>query len=912
MDQIGILYKVSLTAGAFVNLLMAASLLAHQKDYRRYAVYYRARLFMVLWLTVFAVGYLLHAFLELRAFWPTGAGALTISYFHVGAICFCWGFIPLLNPEYLTRRVMIRDTLIYGIGLAGYWTAALIWRQSTVYAFVPYLVFFIYCACNAVLFYRTFHRVSYRLTVMSYGSVNDFVRWMQASCDIIIFFGIFCVAIVALFPETMPYVAPAETILGIGLFGYIVYSLVRYGRVADTASRATETVADLGPILVLVAALMLSAGCERFMPEEHVPDVAHADALLETAHRAHDNERIISLADSLEAAGDISRIKALYWRGYSYYSQWNNPMCQACWYEAINLEIKDQEDLAYYGRSANRLTDVMLSKGEFESATRFALEAIEKLREGGLTETRDYAYLLITLGCCELNNANKAAADAYFDESYRLLMRLIGSDGPMGGYSRDDNLKTAVAGLTTVSRHCLEGKYFSDALLWVDRFAAVMDEYVQAESTTDASMDRRLALVWIFRASALEGLGRHEEAAAAYEKALGFNFCSSPQGRVEAARYLILARRWNEAADNYRQLDGVVSIVGAGLTMENLQAYYLPKFRANFNARRDNDALATGIQLCDALDSAIVRSRNDKAAELATIYRTKEMQQQLLDNENKLQHSRYLSSIIVMILMALGFIAFVFFRYRSSIRLEKAYQRLEEANAHAQRASMVKTAFLQQISHEIRTPLNVITGFGQLLTTPGLELDEESREQINRGMVENTDRITDLVSKILALSDLVSKTELERGDAVTPAELAEEAAVKCKIREAKGIHFTIHAVKEAGEQKILTNRQAAMRILCMLLENAVKYTGEGSVTLHIVTKQSFVYFLVEDTGIGVPASEAEHIFESFVQLDDFRQGTGIGLSVARSLARRLGGDGTLDTSYTFGARFVFSLPKEVV
>lgn len=67
--------------------------------------------------------------------------------------------------------------------------------------------------------------------------------------------------------------------------------------------------------------------------------------------------------------------------------------------------------------------------------------------------------------------------------------------------------------------------------------------------------------------------------------------------------------------------------------------------------------------------------------------------------------------------------------------------------------------------------------------------------------------------------------------------------------------------------------------------------------------------MVEDNGIGVPLEEAEHIFDEFVQLDEYYEGTGIGLTVARSLARRMNGDITLDTSYTSGARFIFSLPK---
>ena len=78
--------------------------------------------------------------------------------------------------------------------------------------------------------------------------------------------------------------------------------------------------------------------------------------------------------------------------------------------------------------------------------------------------------------------------------------------------------------------------------------------------------------------------------------------------------------------------------------------------------------------------------------------------------------------------------------------------------------------------------------------------------------------------------------------------------------------------------------------------------------LRLAIEGSNISFCVEDSGIGVPANEAEHIFEEFVQLNDYYDGTGIGLTVARSLARRLGGDIVLDTSYSPGARFVMTLP----
>ena len=238
-----LLYQLSLIIGAIANLLMAASLIRKNKDYRAYPNYLRARQFTVLWLILFAGGYLIHAFLQLRTFWPTGAAALTVSYFHMGAICFCWGYIPLLKPDYFTRRIAVRDTIIYAVGVISCWTTAIIWKETCIYTLLPYLVFFIFCACNAVVFYRIYHQVSFRLVVLSHGNVSGFVRWMQASCDIIIFFGIFLVAVTVLFPNSVRYLTPAETILGIGLFAYIVYSLTRYGKVVATATEATEDVA---------------------------------------------------------------------------------------------------------------------------------------------------------------------------------------------------------------------------------------------------------------------------------------------------------------------------------------------------------------------------------------------------------------------------------------------------------------------------------------------------------------------------------------------------------------------------------------------------------------------------------------------------------------------------------------------
>lgn len=261
-------------------------------------------------------------------------------------------------------------------------------------------------------------------------------------------------------------------------------------------------------------------------------------------------------------------------------------------------------------------------------------------------------------------------------------------------------------------------------------------------------------------------------------------------------------------------------------------------------------------------------------------------------------------------------------------KLEETYHELEETNkqlevarCRAEEASRMKTNFIQQISHEIRTPLNILNGFTQILTTPGMELDATTQQEVTKGIDDNTNRITSLVNKMLELADANSSTELERTDNVLAVQIAAQAADESRITVASHLVFDLDMAEGADMAMLQTNLQQATRALSLLLDNARKFTQpaeaavnagaeveQGRVVLHLTIDNQMLNFIVEDNGIGVPVDEAEHIFDEFVQLDDYYDGTGIGLTVARSIARRLGGNIVLDTSYTDGARFVFSLP----
>ena len=288
--------------------------------------------------------------------------------------------------------------------------------------------------------------------------------------------------------------------------------------------------------------------------------------------------------------------------------------------------------------------------------------------------------------------------------------------------------------------------------------------------------------------------------------------------------------------------------------------------------------------------------------ELNTLFQVDEIRM-----KGQLDRSRFVILIIGLLMLVL--LLFMYFRHRAAKRLAQKNQELMIANARAEESSKMKTNFIQQISHEFRTPLNILNGFTQVLTAPDMVLQKEEKADIQQRISESTERITSLVNKMLELSDANSQRVIDRSDSIAALVIASQAAENAGIQQDAHIKFTLQTDAQA-ETVVRTNLRSATRALTLLLDNARKFTKEGEVRLAIQKQPATIDFIVEDTGIGVPAQEAEHIFDEFVQLDEYYDGTGIGLTVARSIARRLGGDIRLDTSYSGGARFVMSLPKE--
>ena len=172
-----------------------------------------------------------------------------------------------------------------------------------------------------------------------------------------------------------------------------------------------------------------------------------------------------------------------------------------------------------------------------------------------------------------------------------------------------------------------------------------------------------------------------------------------------------------------------------------------------------------------------------------------------------------------------------------------------------------------------------------------------------------------LAAAVARLSDVddlqADLPPLERTDNILVAQVADEAIKASSIDQAQYLKFACNVAPDAAATMLSTNLQKAVRSLTHLLDNAMKFTTEGTVTLSasVDMDKMQVIYAVEDSGSGVAAADAERIFEPYVKLNQYFGGQGIGLTVARNLARRLGGDVTFDTAFAGpGSRFVLTLP----
>ena len=237
----------------------------------------------------------------------------------------------------------------------------------------------------------------------------------------------------------------------------------------------------------------------------------------------------------------------------------------------------------------------------------------------------------------------------------------------------------------------------------------------------------------------------------------------------------------------------------------------------------------------------------------------------------------------------------------------KHLNQLKNAYNHALESDKMKTAFIQNVSHEVRTPLNIIGGFSQVIADPELTDSVEERQNMANMMQKSARQITDLIDEMLILSLNENLEATKKDDQIEVNDMLRDFLQENETNINQDTVLRFESLL-AEDYTIMTNENMLRTIVKTLVDNAIKNTSKGSITLKVAASDTDLTLTVEDTGCGIPAKDAERIFERFVKLDTFKEGIGLGLPICRTLTKRLGGTVGLDTSYQGGARFIVTIP----
>ena len=662
-----------------------------------------------------------------------------------------------------------------------------------------------------------------------------------------------------------------------------------------------------------IISMLLITSCQRAKESSRltVQELDYNDSLVYAAME-HDYNQALLVVDSLEDVHALYDAKINYYRAQIYYKMGQELSAELYYKKALAGDELYKERPAIYYFAFDQLSTILTIKGDQKGSLATATECYSIAKNDDSEVGKEWqAILLHDIGYCQMQLSRTAEAEKNFTHAYNTLKRLASQTGKY-----DHIYSWARVAYNIMDAYTSTGN-FEQAEKWVIAAEEAINALVQSPDCSKRTAEEYLGSLNTHKAIVLIKTGHRKEADNIYREFLKSDYAKTSIGLVDNSEYLEMAERWNDLANLVPKLDSLAKSWAMPKSMYYLKTYLIPFFNAYQKSGRHEQALLTGQRIAESIDSVEEYERKHNAAELAIIYETREKEAKIAEQATILTQQRIMAVAIAMLLIIIFLIILTYHRYRNTRRLAEKNLELEQknkeltiANARANESSQMKTNFIRQISHEIRTPLNILNGFAQVITEKEVELGADEKRDIQQRISENSERITELVDKMLELSEASSQTVIERTDETTADIIVTKAIENSGISRAEHIKFDLQFQQNAKCWPLLTNQRYATRALVLLLDNAQKFTKEGEARLVVSLKPSEVAFTIEDTGIGIPANQAEHIFEEFVQLDEYYDGTGIGLSVARSIVRRLGGDIVLDTTYQGGARFIMTLPKE--
>lgn len=264
----------------------------------------------------------------------------------------------------------------------------------------------------------------------------------------------------------------------------------------------------------------------------------------------------------------------------------------------------------------------------------------------------------------------------------------------------------------------------------------------------------------------------------------------------------------------------------------------------------------------------------------------------------------YLAGIIVSVLFLIFLLVL---GWKKIFRLKRSQIRQEAMKEKAVQAIQRKNMFLSNMSHEVRTPLNAIVGFSAVLTDEDESFDDESRREFSEIIKVNSFQLLKLINDILDFSDF-------ENDNITFNIRTHDAVKLCNevvetVMASRKLEVEIRFDTDLSVLMLDTDDARLRQVLINLLVNAAKFTEQGSIVLELkMADAGTALFSVTDTGCGIPPEKQHLIFERFEKLNDFVQGSGLGLSICQLIVKYMNGKLWVDSGYTRGARFCFTHP----
>ena len=234
---------------------------------------------------------------------------------------------------------------------------------------------------------------------------------------------------------------------------------------------------------------------------------------------------------------------------------------------------------------------------------------------------------------------------------------------------------------------------------------------------------------------------------------------------------------------------------------------------------------------------------------------------------------------------------------------KKQQKELEAARIKAEESDRLKSAFLANMSHEIRTPLNAIVGFSKLVIDAECTNEKEQYAEI---IERNSEILLNLFNDILDLSSLEADSLSFNIRPIKLIDICLQLEQQFCYKVKNGTKLILDDVDT--ELYVSRDWNRIIQIISNLLSNAAKFTPKGEIHFGYREKEDFVEFYVKDSGIGIPAERVATIFQRFGKINDFVQGTGLGLTLCRMLVEKMGGRIWLRSQEGKGSRFYFTLP----